>query len=101
MRCVAFCTASAYDLTGLANSFKRKGYIVKQSRDVVHVVNTKKPADIFFFSHGTFVCWGLKKPQEQKLVEHVKEFALGTLQTIQTDHFCFRFGEEASIDAHD
>ena len=71
MRCVSFCTASAYDLNALASSFKRKGYIVRQSRDVVHVVNTKKPADIFFFSHGSFVCWGLKKPQEQKLLENM------------------------------
>lgn len=101
MRCVSFCTASAYDLNGIANSFKRKGYIVRQSRDVVHVINTKRMADIFFFNHGSFVCWGLKKPQEQKLVEHVKEFSISPLPAIQTDHFCFRFGEEASIDAHE
>ncbi|SRR5579883_340848 len=102
MRCVSFCTASAYDLTGLANSFKRKShYIVRQSRDVLHVTNLKKMADIFFFSHGCFVCWGLKKPQEQKLLEHVKEFSIGPISTIQTDHFCFRFGEETSIDSHE
>jgi len=100
-RCVAFCTASAYDLNGLANSFKRKGYYVQQSRDVVHIVNPKRPADIYFFSHGSFVCWGLKKPQEQKLVQHVKDFEVGPLATIQADHFCFRFGEETSVDAHE
>lgn len=101
MRCVSFCTASAYDLTGLANSFKRKGYIVKQSRDVVHVKNTKKPADIFFFSHGSFVCWGMKKPQEIKLLDYVKDYSIGPATVVQTDHFCFRLGEETSIDAHE
>lgn len=101
MRCVSYCTASAYDLTGLANFFKRKSYIVRQSRDLVHVTNTKKPADIYFFSHGSFVCWGLKKPQEQKLVQQIKDFAINPLSTKQMDHFCFCFGEEVSIDAHE
>lgn len=101
MRCVSFCTASGYDLNGIANSFKRKEYFVRQTRDVVHVSNLKKPADIFFFSHGSFVSWGLKKPQEQKMLEHVKEFAIGPLANIQTDQFCYRFGEEVSIDAHE
>lgn len=100
-RCVSYCTASGYDLTGLANSFKRKDYIVKQSRDVVQVINTKKPADIFFFNHGSFVCWGLNRPQEQKMIELAKNYSIGPLANIQTDHFCYRLGEEASIDAHD
>lgn len=101
MRCVAICTASGYDLSALASTFKRKGYLVKQNRDVVHLVNPKKPADIFFFSHGSFVCWGLKKPQEQKWIERTKEFAIGLLPTIEMDHFCFRFGEDTTIDAHE
>jgi uncharacterized Rmd1/YagE family protein len=101
MRCVSFSTASAFELTGLANSFKRKGYIVRQFRDVVHVTTTKKPADIFFFNHGCFVSWGLPRTQEQKLLTHVKDFAISPLTNIQTDHFCFRFGEEATINAHE
>ncbi|MHB1947084.1 MAG: RMD1 family protein [Gammaproteobacteria bacterium] len=101
MRCVSVCTATAYDLTSLANAFKRKGYIVKQSRDVVHVASTKKPADIFFFSHGSFVCWGMKKPQEQKLVKYANEFAIGPIPAVQMDHFCFQLGEDTSIDAHE
>lgn len=100
-RCVAYCTAAGYDLTALGNSFKRKGYIVKQSRDAVHVINVKKSADIFFFSHGSFVCWGLNRSQEIKLVEYVRDYASNTLPNVQTDHFCYRFGEETSIDAHE
>lgn len=102
MRCVSFCTAGGYDLAGIMNFFKRKGhYIVKQNRDVVQVTNVKKHADIFFFNHGSFVCWGLKRNQEQKILQYVKEFAISPLITIQTDQFCFRYGEEASIDSHE
>jgi uncharacterized Rmd1/YagE family protein len=101
MRCVSFCTAESYDLSGLATSFKRKGYFTFLSRDVLHVSSNKKPADIFFFNHGCFVCWGFTRPQELKWVEYVKEFARNSLKNIESDHFCYRFGEETSIDTHD
>lgn len=102
MRCVSFCTANTYDLAALAQFFKRKDhYVVSHTRDVLHITNTKKPADMFFFNHGCFVCWGLKKPQEKKLIDQIKPFSVGVLPHMQMDHFCFRFGEECSIDAHD
>jgi uncharacterized Rmd1/YagE family protein len=101
LRCVAFCTASGYDLSALANSYKRKGYIVHQSRDVVHVFNIKQAADIFFFSHGSFVTWGFKKPKEEKLLERVKEFEISPNILIQRDHFCFRLGEDVTISSHE
>lgn len=101
MRCVSFCTAESYDLRGLANSFKRKNYFVRLSRDVLHVSSTKKPADVFFFSHGSFVCWGFNKRQELTWVDYVKHFSENSLSTIESDHFCYKFGEETSIDAHE
>lgn len=101
MRCVSFCTAESYDLRGLANSFKRKGYFTRLSRDVLHVSSTKKRADIFFFSHGSFVCWGFNKHQEFKWVEYVKDFARNLLKNVESDHFCYGLGEETTINAHE
>lgn len=101
MRCVSFCTAKGYDLTALGHSFRRKGYVVRMLRDVLHVVSMKKPADIFFFNHGSFVCWGFTRRQEQKWVEHVREYATEPFSIVITDHFGFRFGKETSIDAHE
>ncbi len=101
MRCVSYCTAASYDLPGLANALRRKGYITRLTRDVLQANNPKKPGDLFFFAHGSFVCWGLTKRQELKWVDQVREFATAPLTTIETDHFCFRFGEETSIDAHE
>jgi uncharacterized Rmd1/YagE family protein len=100
-RCVSFSTANGYDLAGLANWFKRKGYVTRLSRDVLHVVSPKKPMDIFFFNHGCFVCWGFNQRQELKWVELVKEFSRSPLSRIDIDHFCFRFGEETLIDSHE
>lgn len=101
MRCVSYCTAMSYDLVGLANSFKRKGHVTRLARDVLHVINPKKIGDLFFFAHGCLVCWGFTKRQEQKWVEYVQEFVREPLAHLETDQFCFRFGEETSIDAHE
>ncbi len=101
MRCVAFCTAGSYDLAGLGNSFKREGYITRLSRDVLHISSIETPADIFFFNHGSFVCWGLKKPEEQKWLQRAQAFAINPRKNIEIDHFCFCFGDEISIEAHE
>jgi uncharacterized Rmd1/YagE family protein len=103
MRCVAYGTASAYDLTALSNSFKRKGFTSKLARDVFHISSIDSPIDLFFFNHGSFVCWGLKRYQEKKWLERLKTFSINPLAVIEVDHFGFRISpeEETSIDAHD
>lgn len=101
MRCVSYCTAGSYDLAGLSSSFKRKGYTTRLSRDVLHISAIDSPVDLFFFNHGSFVCWGLKKYQEQMWLERVQKYAVNPLSHIESDHFCFRFGEETSIDTHE
>lgn len=100
MRCVSFCTAGSFDLRALSNSFKRKGYLTRLLRDVLHVTSIKRSADVFFFSHGSFVCWGFNKGQELKWVEYVKPYSIHPLASIESDHFCYQLGEETSIDAH-
>ncbi len=100
-RCVSFCTAGSYDLLGLANFFRKKGYFTRLTRDVLHVNNVKRPGDIFFFNHGCFVSWGFKKNFEDKLLEYVKDFAIAPLSPIEIDHLFFKHGEEMSIDTQE
>lgn len=100
-RCVSFSTAGGYDLLGIANYFKKKGYITRIMRDVVHVSNQKKPGDIFFFNHGSFVCWGFKKVFEDKLLENINDFAIQPLIRFETDQFYYCYGDEISIDTHE
>lgn len=101
MRCVSFCTAGSYDLPALANLFKRKDYLIRQSRDVLYVTSIKKSHDLFFFSHGCFVTWGLTKRQELKWVEQIKEYSKDILPLVEIDQFCYRLGEETTIDTHE
>lgn len=101
LRCVAFCTAGSYDLLGLANLFKKKGYVTRLSKDTLHISNHKKPGDVFFFNHGCIVSWGFKKMFEDRLVEYVKDFSQQPLASIETDHFYYRYGETTTIDTHE
>lgn len=101
MRCVVYCTAGGYDLTALASSFKRKNYTSRLTRDLFHVSSVSSPVDVFIFNHGIVVLWGLKKSQELSWLARLRKIAIEPRAAVDTDHFCFRFGEEISIDAHD
>ncbi|HVY54012.1 MAG TPA: RMD1 family protein [Gammaproteobacteria bacterium] len=100
-RCVSYCTANSYNLAGLANFFKKKGYSVRSSRDYVQVTRVERKTDIVFFSHGCLVSWGLTKSQEQKILEQILPFSNFPLEKIESDFFCYVIGEETSIDTDD
>ncbi len=102
LRCVSFCTAGSYDLLGLSNYFRKKGYFTRLLRDVLHVTNLKRPGDIFFFNHGCFVCWGFKKKFEDKLLEEItREFSTQVTSHLESDHFYYQYGQETTIDSHE
>lgn len=88
-------------MLGISNYFKKRGYFTRISRDHVHITSLKKPGDIFFFNHGSFVCWGFKKSFEDKVLEVVGQFATQPLSHIETDHFYYEYGDETSIDTHE
>lgn len=97
-RCVSFCTAGSYDLLGIANYFRKRGYDTRLLRDVLYVSNQKRPGDLYFFNHGSFVAWGFKKKAEDKLLEELKAFAIHPLTTIETDHFYYHVTTDTIID---
>lgn len=101
MRCVSFCTAKAYSLNDLANYFKNKKYQTKLFRNVLHVQDSEKSADILFFTHGCFVSWNLKHKQELDLLKTIKPFSKDPLDKIEIDYFSFRYGEDTTLETHD
>jgi uncharacterized Rmd1/YagE family protein len=100
MRCVAFCTASGYKLTGIADFFKAKRYLVHTYRNVLHVSKPTREFDIFFFANGCFVMWGLGKKREQTVLSQIAAFAVEPLEKIEVDHFIYRLGRETKIFSH-
>ncbi len=100
MRCVAFCTANSYKLAAIADFFKAKHAVVKFYRDVLHVSKTLHGYDIFLFKHGCFVTWGMRKYQEQKILQQLKDFAFDPLEKIEISHYIYKLGAETKITAH-
>jgi uncharacterized Rmd1/YagE family protein len=100
MRCVSFCTAANYKLGSLAEFFRSKRYIAKVFRNVLYVTKQDKPIDLFFFNHGCFVTWNLRKQQEKKIIEEIKPFSIEPLEKIEMDRFIYYLGKETRLFPH-
>jgi uncharacterized Rmd1/YagE family protein len=100
MRCVSFCTAASYQLSALADFFRNHHYSAKLFRNVLYVSKNNRDVDIFLFNHGCFVTWGLRKKQEEKLLEQIKPFSEDPLDKIETDRFIFYLDKETRLFPH-
>lgn len=101
-RCVAYCTATSYTLKRLQDAFKVH-YKATSFRDVVHLdlTNSLNPSeevkDIFCFSYGVVVMWGLNEEEEQDFLLQLKEFQTGSQDLYERELMSFRFGNQSRI----
>ncbi|MCE2982876.1 MAG: RMD1 family protein [Parachlamydia sp.] len=98
MECRAYCTASSYQIKSLFESLKAKGATLY--RDVIHLPIAGKPiGDIFLFSYGASVCWGLTHDECLLAFDQIKPFEDLPLSTqdVEVDEFAFTFGEAPKI----
>lgn len=101
MRCVSFCTAKNYDMAKMAKFFKSQNLIVRLHRNVLHVAIASSSSNVFLFTNGCFVTWGLKKKQEDQLLEEIRHFSIEPLEKIETDYFAVKYGPETKIKSHE
>lgn len=99
MRCIAFCSTKSYRLAAIANFFRTQNYNVKLYRKVLHISNTTK--DIFVFSYGCFITWGLDHTKEKQLLEQLKPFAIDLLPVIETGRFIYKYGDHTTMATHE
>ena len=100
MRCASCCTAGAYKLTSIADYFKAEDHITKLYRNVLHITKKGYQWDAFLFANGCFVAWGMRKQQEQELLQKIKVFSIDLLEEIETDRFIFKVAKETKIRPH-
>lgn len=100
MRCLSFCTAARYDMNALSDFFRQQRYIAKLFRNVLYLTQCDRDIAIFFFQHGCFVTWGLRKQEEQHLLEQIKPFSIDPLAKIETDRFIYYKDEETRLFPH-
>ncbi len=99
MRCTGYCTASSYDIPKLFQFFVNQGP-AQIFRDVVHIEVKKDKAkgDIFFFSYGVIVSWGLTDIEEKAHLFYIKEFEREPNHKIELDEFTYTYGETLTIE---
>ncbi len=100
MRCTSFCTANQIDLTKLniELNFSNKPHAHK---DVIHQEIPKERShsgDVFYFSYGAIVMWGLDESEENQILENLKRFEKEPVSKPERDDFTFTYGDTMKID---
>lgn len=98
MDCRAYCTATSYRIKQIYEYFRQR-YKAALYRDVVHieVPLPGSSGDVFFFSYGATVCWGIPREVEKELLEEIRPFEDNHSDEIEFDEFTYGFGETARI----
>ena len=95
MNCLAFCSATSYLIKPFYDSIKPNATFY---RDVVHIsVPGDIQGDLFFFSYGATVSWGLTNEQCQGYLNQIRQFEENSLNDIESDEFSFTFGKTAKF----
>lgn len=98
MDCLAYCTASSYQIKPLFESLKHQGATLYP--DVVHLpIPGISIGDIFYFSYGATVCWGVTPDQCQQFLDQAKAYEEQPLipEEMDIDEFTFTFGDVPKI----
>jgi uncharacterized Rmd1/YagE family protein len=97
-RCVAYCTATSYNLKGLQESLKVR-YKANLFRDVASfdLGSAACVKDIFCFSYGVVVMWGLNEEEEQEFLLQLKQFEVNSQEIYERELMGFTFGNMARI----
>ncbi|WP_068467488.1 RMD1 family protein [Candidatus Protochlamydia phocaeensis] len=98
MDCRAYCTASSYQIKSLYESLKSQG--ASLYRDVIHFpVPGESIGDVFYFSYGATVCWGLTPEKCRFYLNLIKNFEEQPLaiEDVEMDEFTFTFGDVPKI----
>lgn len=98
MDCRAYCTASAYKMKPLFEEL-RQHYKATNYRDVIHieVKNDGLSGNVFFFSFGATICWGIPKEKELAIINTLSEFSENPLSEFETDEFTYIYGETQRV----
>ncbi len=98
-RCSAFCTAASFRLNELLVHIQLQGNATTHFRsgNVVHRVYGQDGGDIFYFSYGTVVMWGLTEEAEQAILSDVKAFEDNPNETIESEESRYSIGTAAKI----
>lgn len=99
MDCRAYCTAASYKIKSFYEILRQR-FKASMHRDSVHFevpLPGLPNGDIFYFSYGAVVCWGLPKETEIELITLMQPFEEKHSEDIETDEFTFVYGDHPKI----
>lgn len=95
MRCFCYCTASSYAMKPLLAFMKDEHTEVNSYRDVIYIKNKH---DIFYFSYGCIVIWGLQHAADaNEILEQIKPFENEPLRPTTQEIYRYKFGDIVGI----
>lgn len=98
-RSIACCTASSFHLVRLFEFIKEHSESSKffRSGNVVYRTYGASDGDIFYFSYGTIVMWGLSKEEEEAVLIEARFFEEGPIDSAEWEESLYSQGESAKI----
>ncbi len=99
MRCTNYCTASSYKIPALFEFLQTKGP-TQLFKDVVHIEvkeNNIAKGDVFYFSYGVTVCWGLNDAEETLFLSYAQPFEKHPSHKTERDDFSYVYGDTPKI----
>jgi uncharacterized Rmd1/YagE family protein len=103
MRCIAYCTSTAFDVPNLFSHLKTHFSSVRRFREVVSIHYAAEDiahteGEVFFFPYGALVCWGLTEHHEQQILQLIQPFEQQRVEPIETDDLSYAYGEALRIE---
>jgi len=98
--CYSYCTGASYDLIGLAAFFSNQGCSTRLSKYFLHLRFTGG-GDVFFFSYGCFVSWGLSLSSIGELRVSLNDFTTDSLKKVEEDAFYYCLDDRTWMNSHE
>ncbi|MBH1989431.1 MAG: RMD1 family protein [Myxococcaceae bacterium] len=98
-RCSAYCTANSYQMKELLEHLQEQKALVTyfRSSHVIHHYEGEDKGDVFYFSNGTVVMWGLSIAEEQEILFRLRPFESDPVPEIEIEESRYSIGRVAKI----
>ncbi len=98
-RCSAYCTAASYQMRGLLEHLQQQKTQVSYFRSslVIHHFEGAERGDVFYFSTGTVVMWGLSTQEEKDVLQRLQAFENDPVPEVEIEESRYSIGRIAKI----
>lgn len=98
LRCSAFCTAAYYAQSKLLVHLQDTDNATHfRSGNVMHRSYGQHKGDVFYFSYGCVIMWGLSQAEEQEILLGLKPFESAPVEIIESELTRYVVGQVAKI----